>query len=105
MLVVAVCFRIFAVSPAFFICGAKVSEASAPAVVADGQIALASGLSYPQGVAISPTGTVYVADTGNNRVVTVSNKGVVTPVKSNYRLIALSSSRPIKPSITLTRLR
>jgi sugar lactone lactonase YvrE len=58
------------------------AEASAPAVVADGQIALASGLSYPQGIAVSPTGTIYVADTGNNRVVTISNTGVVTPVST-----------------------
>ena len=52
----------------------------APAVVADEQITLASGLGNPQGIAISGNGTIYVADTANNRVVTISNTGVTTPV-------------------------
>ncbi len=62
------------------LCGSQIAEGSVPAVVADGQIALASGFQLPEGVAIAPNGTVYVADTGNNRVVTVSSAGVLTPV-------------------------
>jgi sugar lactone lactonase YvrE len=62
--------------------GSAGAWASAPSVVADAQIALASGFSYPQGIAVSSKGTVYVADTGNNRVVTVSSTGVVTPVST-----------------------
>ena len=58
----------FACISSLLLCGAQIAEASVPAVVADGQIALASGLSYPQGIAVSATGTIYVADTGNNRV-------------------------------------
>ena len=72
----------FACITGLLICGTQIAEASAPAVVADGQIALASGLSYPQGVAVSPTGTIYVADTGNNRVVTILSTGVVTPLST-----------------------
>jgi sugar lactone lactonase YvrE len=59
---------------------AQLAEASVPAVVADGQIALASGFQVPEAVAVSSSGTVYVADTGNNRVLTVSSAGVLTPV-------------------------
>lgn len=62
------------------LCGAQITQASTPPVVADGQIALASGLGNPQGIAVSNTGIIYVADTGNNRVVTVSSAGVVTLV-------------------------
>jgi DNA-binding beta-propeller fold protein YncE len=70
----------FAFISSLLFCGTQIAEASAPAVVADGQIALASGLQLPEGVAVSSSGTVYVADTGNNRVVTVSPSGVLTPV-------------------------
>jgi sugar lactone lactonase YvrE len=60
--------------------GSQIASAAVPAVVADGQIALASGLGYPQGIAVSNKGTIYVADTTNNRIVTISSSGVVTPV-------------------------
>jgi DNA-binding beta-propeller fold protein YncE len=75
-------FSRFACISSLLFCGSQIAEASVPAVVADGQIALASGLSFPQGVAVSATGTIYVADTGNNRVVTISNTGIVTPVST-----------------------
>ena len=58
--------------------GSRTCRASVPAIVADSQIPLASNLSYPEGVAISDTGIIYVADTNNNRVVTVSASGTVT---------------------------
>jgi sugar lactone lactonase YvrE len=63
-------------------CGSQIAEASTPSVVADAQIAFASGLGSPQGIAISDQGIIYVADTANNRVVTISNTGVVTPVST-----------------------
>jgi DNA-binding beta-propeller fold protein YncE len=53
-----------------------------PSVVADAQIPLASGLGSPQGIAISNQGIIYVADTANNRVVTISNAGVVNAVNA-----------------------
>lgn len=70
-------------------CGSQIAEAAAPSVVSDAQIALASGLGNPQGIAVSNTGIIYVADTANNRVVTVSTTGVVTPVNiTGYTLSA-----------------
>jgi len=66
--------------PCLLCCGLKVAVASAPSVIADGQVALASGFQLPEGVSVSQNGTIYVADTLNNRVVTVSRSGVVTPV-------------------------
>lgn len=68
------------ISSLLLFCGSQVAGASTPSIVADAQIALASGLSYPQGIAVSANGTIYVADTGNNRVVTISNTGVIAPV-------------------------
>ena len=80
-------------SACLIVLGLQIAEAStrpkAPGVVADEQITLASGLGNPQGIAVSSTGTVYVADTANNRVVTISNSGVVTPVNiTGYTLNA-----------------
>jgi sugar lactone lactonase YvrE len=60
--------------------GLQESQGSTPALVADGQVALASGFQLPQGVAISRNGTIYVADTGNNRVATVSITGAIGTV-------------------------
>jgi NHL repeat len=57
-------------------------HAAAPPMVADAQIAFASGLGSPQGIAVANNGTIYVADTGNNRVVTISSTGVLTPVNT-----------------------
>ena len=70
----------FACISSLLLFGSQIAEASAPPVVADAQIAFASGFGNPQGVAVSNNGTVYVADTANNQVVTVSNTGVVTPL-------------------------
>jgi sugar lactone lactonase YvrE len=62
--------------------GSQPALASAPPVVADAQIALASGLQLPEGIAIAKNGTIYVADTQSNQVVTVSSAGVLTPVST-----------------------
>jgi sugar lactone lactonase YvrE len=43
--------------------------AAAPAVVVDAQQTLGTGFYEPQGIAVAPNGTIYVADTLNNQIV------------------------------------
>jgi sugar lactone lactonase YvrE len=50
---------------------AQQSFAAAPSIVADAQQSLGSGLSSPEGVAVAPNGTIYVADSGNGQVVQI----------------------------------
>ncbi len=57
--------------------------AAVPAAVADAQSILASGLNYPEGVAVSNQGLIYVADTNNNRIISISEYGVITRVSIN----------------------
>jgi sugar lactone lactonase YvrE len=53
--------------------------AQAPAVLVDAQQAIATGFNSAQSIAVSKNGTIYVADTKNNQIVSVVN-GVNTPV-------------------------
>jgi len=46
----------------------------------DGRAAKAALLNNPRGVAFRPDGTLYVADTGNNRVRRVGRDGVITTI-------------------------
>ena len=47
--------------------------AQAPSVVVDAQQTLGSGFNTPQSIAVSKNGTIYIADTNNNRIVALSN--------------------------------
>ena len=83
----------FACISSLLLSGAQTAGAAGrpipPRVVIDEQITLVSGLGNPQGIAISSNGTIYVADTANNRVVTISKTGVVTPLNiTGYTLNA-----------------
>src|ERR1019366_9158062 len=46
----------------------------------DGGAAIKAGLSYPSGVAVDPSGNLYIADWGNDRIRKVDVKGIITTV-------------------------
>ena len=51
-----------------------------PGYNGDGKLAVEASLNEPGGVAVTPNGTLYIADTGNNRIRKVENNGVITTV-------------------------
>ena len=59
-------------------CGAG-AWAQAPSALVDAQQNIATGFNSPQSIAVSKNGTIYIADTANNQIVSVVN-GVKTPV-------------------------
>jgi sugar lactone lactonase YvrE len=60
----------------------------------DGEPATQAELSAPVGIAVAPGGTIYVADTGNNRVRAISSSGTITTVAGNGRFGVGSSGQP-----------
>ncbi|MEZ5402206.1 MAG: hypothetical protein R2729_21205 [Bryobacteraceae bacterium] len=49
----------------------------------DGGPAINASLRYPQGVAVAPDGSIYIADSGNNRVRRVAADGTISTVAGN----------------------
>jgi sugar lactone lactonase YvrE len=71
--------KIFSSSILAVVFSASGAWAQAPSVVVDAQQTLGSGFNTPQSIAVSKNGTIYIADTNNNKVVAVVN-GVSNPV-------------------------
>jgi sugar lactone lactonase YvrE len=61
--------------------------AQAPSVLIDAQQTLGTGFNSPQSIAVSKNGTIFVADTKNNQIVSVLN-GVQTPVSTGTFVLA-----------------
>ena len=69
--------------------------AAAPAVVVDAQQTIGSNYSNPQSVAVASNGTVYVADTNNNRVVALTTNLPGTSTQSTVKTGTLTSPQAL----------
>src|ERR1700694_1297785 len=56
--------------------------------------ALNCEINHPSGIAVASDGTIYFADTGNNRVRAVSPQGVITTVAGNGIMGSAGGGRP-----------
>jgi sugar lactone lactonase YvrE len=61
------------------------ARAQAPAVVIDAQQSIGNGFNNPQNIAVSTNGTVYVADTANNRIVALTPN---PPLAGTYTVVS-----------------
>ncbi|HEX6293026.1 MAG TPA: RHS repeat-associated core domain-containing protein [Herpetosiphonaceae bacterium] len=57
-----------------------VAGIGSPGFSGDGGLATNAQLSAPEGIAVSPDGSVFIADMGNNRIRKVSPDGIITTV-------------------------
>lgn len=67
-------------------------------ILGDGEQATAASLGFPMGIAVGPDGTLYIADTSNNRVRRVGLDGIITTVAGNGRTGFWNDGGPAKSS-------
>ncbi|PQJ13105.1 hypothetical protein CJD36_005015 [Flavipsychrobacter stenotrophus] len=60
-----------------------ISNFAGSGVGLDGGAATAADLYHPSGVAVDPSGNVYIAETGNNRIRKVNTSGIISSVAGN----------------------
>ncbi len=65
-----------------------------PGFSGDGGFASAAVLKFPQGVAVAPDGTVYIADTNNLRIRQVNTSGIITTVAGSGTVMPLGDGGP-----------
>ena len=63
----------------------------------DGGLAISAQLSGPWGVAVDPSGTLYFADSNNNRIREISSGGTISTVLSGPPLPPRSLIRAVRP--------
>jgi sugar lactone lactonase YvrE len=74
---------------------ASAGWAQVPSIVIDAQQTIGTGYNQPQSIAVSQNGTIFIADTNNNRVLALNPMtGVSTPV-STGGTITLSTPIPL----------
>jgi len=56
----------------------------------DGGLAIAAGLNFPSGVAVSADGSIYIADSFNNRIRRVNPDGIILTVREAVCLREIS---------------
>jgi hypothetical protein len=71
-----------------------------PGFAGDGGAAADALLNHPRGVAVGADGSVYIADTDNNRVRKVAADGSITTIAGNGSLPASGDTRSINPAFT-----
>jgi sugar lactone lactonase YvrE len=71
-----------------------------PGLAGDGGAARDSLLNSPHGVAAGADGSIYVADTGNNRIRRISANGVITTIAGNGGALESAPHGTIGPAIS-----
>jgi len=71
-----------------------------PGFAGDGGTAKDALLNRPHGVAFGPGNTVYVADSGNNRVRRISADGIISTIAGNGGALDTHDQRAIGPAFT-----
>ena len=71
-----------------------------PGFAGDGGAANDALLDHPRGVAVAADGSIYIADTNNNRVRKVAANGVISTIAGNGATPPSADQRAINPAFT-----